>query len=103
PGWATHLPEDPTTYHTGQSDKARRFQQAFSNIEQAAGWSTSHMCLAYTIHQLRFAPPRSYLEIGVNEGLSLFALITAVQLQYLLTGTPAPPGLLEELVLADAW
>lgn len=103
PGWAAHLPEDPSTVHTGSSDKARRFQRLIAKTRPFAGWSASHMCLMHVVCRFQAALPRRYLEIGVNEGLSVFALATALRLQKSLRREPLQDPLLDELVLADVW
>jgi hypothetical protein len=104
PGWARHLPEDPRTFHVGSSKKAHNFQQALARLETWGGWSTSHLCIMEVVKQLRISGPCRYLEIGVNEGLSVYALVTSLRLQRILR---QPHRLLEplfeELVLADNW
>jgi hypothetical protein len=58
----------------------------------------------HTIGSLGGNVPRTYLEIGVNEGLSVFALVTAIRLQRILQSSrPLPRGIFDELVLADLW
>jgi hypothetical protein len=47
--------------------------------------------------------PKSYLEIGVNEGLSLYAVASAIRFQCLLNLEPIDSPIFEELVLADCW
>src|SRR5437899_586231 len=76
PGWAVKLRPDAGTFHTANSDKAASFQSRFSEIKQCVGWSTSHMCLMNIIASFGSNLPRTYLEIGVNEGLSAFTLVT---------------------------
>jgi hypothetical protein len=103
PGWAMHLPKDGSTFHVGGSDKARRFQSLFHTTNQFAGWSVSHMCLSQVIRYLGWDGVKRYLEIGVAEGLSLYALITALRLVRILRKQPLAGPLFEELVLADMW
>jgi len=103
-GWALQLPADPSTYHTGGSQKAERLQQELSAFAHADGWSESHRCIMHLIARLAPDVPRRYLEIGVNEGQSLEALITAL----LAARDQLPPErrartLFDELVLADTW
>ena len=81
PGWATGLPDDPSTYHIGNSDAARRFQKTFELIPTFGGGSVSHMCLVQTISMMRNNLPRRYLEIGVNEGLSIYTMINCLRFQ----------------------
>jgi len=104
PGWAVHLPEDPATFHTGTSDKARQFQAVIANTGACAGWAESHMCLMETMHRFRFDLPRTYLEIGVMEGWSVLSVISSLRQQRALYAPDevlAP--LFDELVLADMW
>jgi hypothetical protein len=103
PGWATHLPDDPSTYHVGNNEHARRFQKVFEGIPTLAAWSVSHMCLMRTVMLMRPALPRRYLEIGVNEGLSIYAMVTSLRLQRLLTKQSSLDPIFDELVLADLW
>ncbi len=103
-GWAMTLPENPSTYHAGGSRKAQRLQEEVSVFAHADGWSESHRCIMHLIARLAPDVPRRYLEIGVNEGQSLHALILAV----LAARDQIPPerrprALFDELVLADTW
>jgi hypothetical protein len=103
PGWATYLPDDPSTYHLGNSEAARRFQRTFELIPTFGGGSVSHMCLIQTIAFLRNKLPRRYLEIGVNEGLSIYTMATSLRFQRILTGQSVLDPIFDELVLADLW
>jgi hypothetical protein len=103
PGWAADLPDDPATFHVEDNRTARRLQEEIRAIDQFGGWSASHMCIMYLI--ARFSPhlPTRYLEIGVNDGLSVLALVTSINLQRALHRLSATNPLLDELVLADDW
>jgi hypothetical protein len=103
PGWASHLPEDPTTFHVGTSDKAARFQYEIGKTRHFGNWSASHMCLIKVIQKCGSNPPRRYLEIGVNEGLSVYALVTALRLERAVRQQNVLEPLFDELVLADIW
>lgn len=103
-GWAADLPDDPTTFFVGASETAFQFQQAIAKIDTFGGWAASHMCMMETMFRLHDQLPCRYLEIGVNEGYSLLAMITSLRLQRLLFNPReilAP--LFDELVLADVW
>jgi hypothetical protein len=103
PGWAVHLPDDPTTYHVGTSPKAREFQEIIAATRPFGGWSASHMCLKQVIHRFRTCLPRRYLEIGVNEGLSILAMVTCIRLNRALAQKDPLQPIFDELVLADIW
>jgi hypothetical protein len=56
------------------------------------------------VKELRITGPCRYLEIGVNEGLSVYALVTSLRLQRLLRQPQRlSEPLFDELVLADNW
>jgi hypothetical protein len=103
PGWAAHLPDDPTTFHIGNSDKAARFQYEINKTRPFGNWSASHMCLIKVIHKFGNDLPRRYLEIGVNEGLSVYALVTALRLERAIRRQDVLGPFFDELVLADIW
>jgi predicted O-methyltransferase YrrM len=103
-GWATHLPEDASVIHTGTSQKARRFQEMFRQMHHSDGWVTSHVCIMQVIARLAPAHlPRRYLEIGVNEGYSVQALLSALHLQKAQHRQSLHEPFFDELVLADMW
>jgi len=102
PGWALNLPEDLSTFHTGSSAKAQQFQEVMHQTVQL-GWSTTHMCLMQVIARMWSDLPRRYLEIGVCEGLSVLALVTAIRFQKALRRQNILEPFFDELVLADFW
>lgn len=103
-GWAADLPDDPTTFFVGSSEAVSKFQQMIAKLDAFGGWAVSHMCMMATMPLLRTQLPRRYLEIGVNEGYSLLAMITSLRLQYLLHNPQEiSMPLFDELVLADVW
>jgi hypothetical protein len=103
PAWAVHLPGDPSSFHTGTSEKARLFQETFAEIRPFGGWVTSHMCIMHIVKHFWANLPRRYLEIGVNEGFSVLAMLTAVKLQKLALKQSLLDPLFDEFVLADMW
>jgi hypothetical protein len=102
--WALSLPEDNSTYNVFDSHSALKFQEEFSKINNFAGYSSSHMSMLSVLALFSSDLPRSYLEIGVNEGLSIYTLLSGIKFQRLLNFIPVESKpILEELVLADCW
>jgi hypothetical protein len=103
PGWAVDLPDDPATFHVADNRTAQRLQEEIRSIDQFGGWSVSHMCIMHLIARFSAHLPTRYLEIGVNDGLSVFALVTSINLQRALHRLSAADPLFDELALADDW
>ena len=102
--WALSLPEDKGTFNILGSSYAFKFQEEFSKINHFAGYSSSHMSLLSIISLFKTDLPESYLEIGVNEGLSVYTLLSGISFQRLLNDLPHnSKPILNELVLADSW
>ena len=101
--WALSLPLDSSTFSVDGSNEAKKFQEQFAGINNFAGYSSSHMSIISIISLFSSALPKSYLEIGVNEGLSLYAVASAIRLQRLLNLEPINNPIFDELVLADCW
>lgn len=103
PDWARHLPEDPSTIHTGGNPRAEEFQARFSDLTSLGSWCASHVCIMQLMSLSAARLPRRYLEIGVCEGWSVYALITALRLEKSLARQDVLAPLFDELVLADSW
>jgi predicted O-methyltransferase YrrM len=102
--WALSLPDDKTTYNIGGSSYALKFQDEFSKISHFAGFSSSHMSILSILSLFSTDLPKSYLEIGVNEGLSVFTLLSGIKFQRLLNqDSILSDSILDNLVLADCW
>ena len=102
--WALSLPEDKSTFSISNSYSTMKFQDEFSKINNFAGYSSSHMSILSVLSLFSTDLPRSYLEIGVNEGLSIYSLLSGIKFQRLLNFIPIESKpILEELVLADCW
>lgn len=102
--WALSLPSDNSTFNLLNSNSASKFQEKFSQINNFAGYSSSHMSILSILALFSSDLPKSYLEIGVNEGLSVYTLLTGITFHRLLNAKPIESKpILEELVLADCW